>query len=132
MIEGLFTSGSMPALEKLVDFTGRRHRHLANNIANLSTPGYQPTDLSVDDFQAKLGKAIDARRTRNGGPRGELDMKSLEPTNLHDNIMFHDRNNRSLEHTMQALAENTMAHNAALDLMRNQFSMLESTIREQA
>lgn len=131
MIEGMFNTGSMPVLERVVAFTGARHKLIADNIANLSTPDYRPMDLSVGEFQKQLGKAIDSRRSHHGAAAGEMKSDPLKAMPAHDNLLFHDGNDRSLEHTMQALAENTMTHNAALDMLRNQFSLLESAIRGQ-
>ncbi|MBI1369505.1 MAG: hypothetical protein GC162_12735 [Planctomycetes bacterium] len=131
MIEGLFNTGSMPALERLVQFTSERHRHLINNIANLSTPNYQPTDLSVSAFEEQLGEAIDARRARHGTAQTSTDNTPFVVEKLHDNLRFHDGNNRSLENEMKSLAENTMAHNAALEMLKNQFSLLQVAIRGQ-
>ena len=142
MIEGLFQHGSMPTLERMVQFTGERHRVLAHNIANLSTPRYRPTDLSVDDFRASLRRAIDERR---GGdrpldgaiePRDTRDVRFREggldarPGTADRNILFHDENNRDLDRTMQDLAENTLMHQMSVELLRNQFDMLKMAIRE--
>lgn len=62
MIDGLTNSDGIPALQRLMQFTGQRHRIILNNIANLSTPGFRPTDVSPHAFQAQLAEAIDARR----------------------------------------------------------------------
>jgi len=35
-----------------------------------------------------------------------------------ENVLFHDENNRDLERTMQHLAENTMAHNVTIEMIR--------------
>ena len=127
MIEGLFNSGSMPALERVAKFTQQRHNLLVHNIANLSTPGFRPVDLSVSAFQQQLRDAIDARRRGNSGGMPPLD---IEPSLANDGVLYHDRNNRSLEHMMKDLAENTMTHNAAMDLLKNQFRMLETAISQ--
>ena len=146
MIQGLFNSGSMPALEELVSFTGSRHEVILHNIANLSTPNFRPREMPVSEFQEALGRAIDERRAEQdrggGGPAEPLDMPEFPQPGFdsrfpphHDrtpeNILFHDRNNRSLEHQMQNLAENTMTHNAALRLLAGKFELLRSTIRLQ-
>ncbi|MHC4993526.1 MAG: flagellar basal body rod protein FlgB [Planctomycetota bacterium] len=143
MLTDLFNTGSMPTLERVVQFTGRRHDLLTHNIANLSTPNFRPRDLDVDSFQAALAEAVDRRRDQIGGMNRELkidDTRQVEfqkdhirirPGSANDNLMFHDRNNRSLEHTMQDLAENTMTHNAALDMLKSQFTMLRTAIRGQ-
>ena len=142
MIDGMFTYGAMPALERMVQFTGERHRVLTNNIANLSTPFFEPTDLDVEGFQASLRDAIDKRREGPTPVHGQLKMRDTLELEFHDrhieahatptrdNLMFHDRNNRDLERIMADLAENTMAHNAAIEMLRNQFSLLQTAIRE--
>jgi flagellar basal-body rod protein FlgB len=142
MIEGMFNSGSMPALERLVQFTAHRHRMLSHNIANISTPHYQPTDLDPASFQEALGEAIDARRRRPGGTNRPLEMRDtrqldfkehgmeVKPQQRNNNILFHDRNNRSLERLMQHLAENAGVHNSSLAMLGNQFDMLQTAIQE--
>ena len=144
MIENLFNSGAIPVLERTVQFTAKRHQHITPNIANLSTPGYKPTDLDPDAFQQALGKAIDRRRQSNGGPVGDLNMPDTEQLRFHDNgievrarrtrdnILFHDRNDRSLEHQMKDLADNAGVHTTALRILKSEFDILESAIRERA
>ena len=142
MIAGMFDKGAMPALERLMQFTGRRHAVLTNNIANLSTPYFKPRDLDPATFQVALGKAIDRRRgtaTPVDGPLEIRDTRTLSfdqrgitarPRAINEGVLFHDENNRDLERTMQRLAENTMVHSAAIEMLRNQFQMLETAIRE--
>ena len=143
MIEGMFDSGAMPVLERLVQFTSARHGVLVDNIANLSTPNYRPRDIDPVAFQSKLQKAIEQRRrgaTPGTGPlnlsdgdgmRFEKDRIELRPRDTNENMLFHDRNNRDLERIMQDLAENTLTHNAGIELLRNEFDMLKMAIREQ-
>lgn len=143
MMQDMFNSGAMPALERLVQFTGQRHRVLTNNIANLSTPYFKPADLDPRKFQSALADAMDRRRL-SGNPGGSLEPSDTDdvtflpdrieatPRPANDGVLFHDQNNRDLERTMQKLAENTLAHNAGLELMRNQFEMLRLAIRERA
>ena len=143
MIEGLFNIGALPALERMVQFTSQRHKLLLNDIANLSTPNFQPTDVDPKRFEQVLAQAIDERRQTQGGIyRGTLRMHDTEqmrfgkdtmelmPRRSNANILFHDRNNRSLETIMKNLAENTMAHNAGMELIRNQMNLLDVAIRE--
>jgi len=142
VIESMFNTGAMPALERLVQFTAQRHKLIAHNVANLSTPGFRPRELDPAAFQKTLGEAIERRRQTTGGPNGDLTLRDTRQMRFtddgiefnapfaDDNILFHDRNNRSLEHQMKSLAENAMMHNAALEMMRNQFQMMETAIRE--
>lgn len=142
MIHGMFDSGAMPTLERMVQFTGRRHQYIAHNIANISTPYYKPLDLDTQAFQGQLADAIGRRRKTGNPQRGELELrdtrqvrvrgKSLEfrPQETNENILFHDRNNRSLEHIMQDLVENTTVHRMSIELLKSEFDLLETAIRE--
>lgn len=142
LITGLFDRGAMPATERLLQFTTQRHRVLTHNIANLSTPFFRPRDLDPDGFQAALGRAIDERRRSDMPLRGPLPLRDTREITFgadgiqaraavaHHNLMFHDRNDRDLERTMQHLAENTMTHQVAVELLRNQFDMMRTALRE--
>lgn len=140
MIEGMLDSGSLPVLERLVQFTSARHTLLANDIANVSTPYYKPRDLSVKQFQAELRRAI-AQRREQGGQLKLRDTRQLtfsaggmkaRPTATNDGILFHDQNNRDVDRLMQSVAENTLTHMAALRLISQELSMLQMAIRERA
>ena len=142
MIEGLNNAGSLPVMERVVQFAARRHSLIADNVANVSTPGFRPVDVSVDDFQAALGQAVDARRDRGQAHFGETRLEStstvrfenqgvvLDPAPIGANILFQDGNDRSLEQLMQGLVENFLTYRTAVELMNNQFDMLDVAIRE--
>lgn len=142
MIDGVTNGDSIPILEKMVQFAGQRHRLIVNNIANFSTPGYRATDVSVEAFQAQLGDAIDIRRARHGNTGGELVLRDsrtvqftstgvkLNPEPIGRNILFHDRNDRDLERTMQDLAENFMTFRFAAELLRSRMALINTAIRE--
>ena len=140
MIKGMFDKGAMPTLERVVQFAGQRHKVLVDNIANLSTPYFKPRDLSPESFQKALGKAIDQRRsssTPTSGPfelqdTNELKFKNgridTKPQHRNSNILFHDQNNRDVERLMQHLAENTLAHGSAVQMMTHQYSLMQNAI----
>ena len=143
MIQGMFDRGALPTLERMAQFTGRRNQLIANNIANLSTPFYQAVDMDPKAFQAQLREALDQRRSASSGSDGPLRLGSggpattdadgrlaFEPSPTNENILFHDQNNRDVERTMQDLVENALIHRATIDLMKNEFDMLELAIRE--
>ncbi len=142
MIDGVTNAGAIPVLERLVQFAGQRHRLITDNVANLSTPGYRPVDVSVDAFREQLGEAIDARRQRHGVAGGHLEIQdtaevrfsragvSLDPQPSGENILFHDGNDRNLERIMQDLVENFMTFRTAAELIRNRFDLLNTAIRE--
>jgi len=123
-----------------MQFSARRQTLISGNIANISTPGYRPVDVSVEGFQNQLASAIDARRERGGdGPLGAASSSTVELTpggmTLHpqpsgDQLLFHDGNDRDLERIMQDLVGNFLTYRTASELIRNRFDMLETAIRE--
>ncbi len=135
MIDGITNADAMPVLEQLMRFSGERHRLIVHNIANLSTPGFRPLDLSLEGFRATLQEAVDDRRDRfgpGGGPlRGPVgDPTTLETGPIAANLLFHDQNDRNLERTMQDLVENFMAFRTAAQFMRSRFELINTAIRE--
>ena len=142
MIQGIFARGALPALERVVQFTAARQKVLAHNIANLSTPYFKPTDLSPEEFRATLRSAIDQRRGGADPHAAPLEIRdtdqvtfrpdgiAVNPEATHEGVLYHDQNNRDLERIMQHLAENTLMHNAAVEMIRNQFAVLQTAIRE--
>jgi len=126
-IERLLNNGPSPALEQVVGFTAQRHRLIAENIANVDTPGYRQKDLSVRKFQQLLGRRIEAVRA---GDAGGFEDVRVEVENPVRGILFHDRNNRSMEQLATDLARNAMMHNMAIELLRKQYQQLEMALRE--
>lgn len=142
MIKGIFSYGSMPVLERMVEFTGARQELIAHNVANLSTPYFKPTDLDPAKFQSQLRDAMEQRSRKPNGMRRDLELGSTQqvrmsrgqmqfrPEQSNENILFHDQNNRDLDRTMQDLVENALAHRTSVELLKSQFDLLRTAIRE--
>src|SRR5262245_6736855 len=62
MISNLIQRTSLPLVEAMVSFTEARHGVIAENIANIDTPGYRTKQLDPAAFQAELRKATKAKR----------------------------------------------------------------------
>jgi flagellar basal-body rod protein FlgB len=139
MIDRIANSDAIPALERFAQFAAQRHRLIVNNVANLDTPGYRPVDVSVADFQAELGRAVDVARTRGGGALEledidgitfENDRMVFEPAERADGPWAADASDRDPERVMQDLVENFMAFRTAVDLLRSRFELIQTAIRE--
>ncbi|MEQ9616925.1 MAG: hypothetical protein RLN60_02700 [Phycisphaerales bacterium] len=146
-IDQLTNADALPTLGAMAQFSARRQAVLQHNIANISTPNFQPKTVSVDDFRVSLRDAVTSRRKQFGGHRGDLSIRDtreaawtsskagerlvLNPTTPSNNILFHDRNNRDLERMMQDLAENVAAFRVATELMKSNMETLGIAIREQ-
>jgi len=142
-IDQLSNAGALPSLELTMRFAAQRQRLIAHNIANLETPGFLPADVDPVAFQDQLAEAIEQRRKGNGGGHGPLGMKSTRevevagdgairptPRTGTGNILFHDRNNRDLERTMQSMVENAGMFRLVSDLYRNRTTLLRNAIAE--
>jgi len=126
-IERLLSQTNAPVLEQVVRFTAERHRLIAENIANIDTPGYRQKDLSVSAFQRMLGERIDERRQRGMGGIGRIDLDVLD---RRDNILFHDGGNRSMEQLATEQAKNALMHNVAIEFLRRQYQAMENALKE--
>jgi len=143
LIHEVTNAGAMPVLAQVMAFSAQRQRFISHNIANITTPNFQQKDASPEGFQSALREAIDARRARTGGAHGEIRLPetdeirfdergrmTLSPQTPSGGLLFHDRNNRSLERLMQAQAENAGMFRVATTLMRSQGAIIQSAIRE--
>lgn len=139
MIDGMLGGSSLPALERSLQYMAARQKLLAGNIANIETPGYRPVDVSPAAFQGALRDALEQGRVDGQGGLAFDDSApvafteagaELKPQVLAENIMFHDGNDRSLERLLQKMNENIYSFRAASQLIRNQFELVNTAIRE--
>lgn len=128
-IERLINQTNAPLVEQVVRFAAARHRVIAQNVANVDTPGYRQKDLSESKFYAMLRDRSDDRRDGAPGAVGFSDVQAEleEPTK---GILCHDQNNRSMEHLMADQARNGMLYTLAIELLKKQFSAMEMALKE--
>jgi flagellar basal-body rod protein FlgB len=55
----VFEKSDIPLMQKFLDMASLRHKLIAGNLANVSTPQYQSKDI---EFHSELQKAVDNRR----------------------------------------------------------------------
>src|SRR6185312_4793904 len=115
-IDRLLNDGATPYLEQTLQFTAARHKLIAENVVNVSTPGYQQRDLSLPKFQKMLAErgALADRSAPGSVDFGNL---GLEAGNRNQGILFHDGQTRSMEELMSDQAKNAMMHNLAIELL---------------
>jgi len=136
MFNGLFQQTTIPVLGEVVNFAQLRHTTLAGNIANLDTPGYKFRDLSTEQFEQTLEKAIHARDKpadpyRPGKYNPDIDDPFRATMAEHPHTLLrHDKCNVELEQQVSEMVKNQLKHNLALTIMRQQFQLLGTAIRE--
>ncbi len=128
-IDRLMNQGNAPLLEQMVKFTQARHRLIAENIVNASTPNYRTKDISIEKFQAQLRERVEKRSQSTPGSVGFNDI-STEVEDPKRNILFHDRNNRSMEQIMSDQSQNALLHNLMTELLRKQFDSVQNALKE--
>lgn len=125
-------------LEKMLAFTEARNQMLAENIANITTPGYRAKQLDVPSFQNALKEA--SERQAKGCGKFEVESSQVEtdeegllkvtPSDEPvENLLFQDGTNARIEKQMAALAENVMMHQASSELLKDRLDLLTRAIR---
>jgi flagellar basal-body rod protein FlgB len=127
-VDRLLNQGSSPLLEQWLKFTDARQSLLAEDVVNVSTPGYSQKDMSVDGFEKELSaKVSDAA----GASQGSVSFDDISmDVNQPNSLVFHDGNNRSMEQLMTDQAKNALMHNLAVELLRQQWSVLDMALKE--
>jgi flagellar basal-body rod protein FlgB len=128
-LDRLLNQGNEPVLEKWLEFTDARQRLLTEDVANADTPGFVQKDLSLDQFQSLLQKKVELQQSSAPGSVNfeDISMDIQHPTR---NVLFHDGNNRSMEQLMSDQAKNALMHSLAVELLRDQYSMMETALKE--
>ncbi|MDB5294883.1 MAG: flagellar basal-body rod protein FlgB [Phycisphaerales bacterium] len=128
-VDRMLNQGNGPLLEQWLRFTQTRHRLIAENVVNISTPGYQAADLDEERFRSLLRERADARAA-DGPDAASFDDVAAEVSDPERGMLFHDGQARSMEQLMTDQAKNAMTHNLVIELLRKQFSALEMALKE--
>ena len=127
------TVSSYEVLQRVAMFGERRQQVLAENIANIDTPGYKTRDLDLAGFQLALQKTCETASSP-AAARQQMQAISEEferPRAVNGtNLTFHDGNNRSIEREMTELTKNLLMQNFAVELMSAQTNTLAAVISE--
>ncbi len=114
----------VPLLEKELDLFAVRNKAIANNIANIATPGYKRVDVS---FQGELSKAIAnsqndvdlSQNVENVDPQIEVDRSGF---------LASGANNINIDQEMADLAKNQLQFKLAARLMTDTFTLIDKSI----
>ena len=110
-----------------------RQKAIANNIANINTPGYQRIEVS---FESELKKALNPQQLlgaqTNAGhmPIGRPTLDHLQPKAYRPNdpVQPGQVNNVDIDMEMAKLAENQILFNAGVKLLTDRSSTIRSAI----
>ncbi len=136
MIENIMFNQAMGLLEKGLDAASLRNRVIANNLANVDTPGFKRSDVLFEDElrkalsqQGKItGYITNARHIPIGGRPVAAVTPQVVPSN--DTTMRNDGNNVDIDREMAALAKNTIIYTALAQELNGEFGKLRTAITE--
>jgi flagellar basal-body rod protein FlgB len=119
----LFTDVTSATMAKCLDGVAIRHRVIADNIANVETPGFKRSDVAFEDEIRQAIESSDGRsvidRVREIDPKLEVDDASPSRP---------DGNNVSIDREMASMTKNTMEYEALVQLMNLKGSMIRAVI----
>ena len=134
MINDMFKNTYL--LKQALDASWLRNKAIANNIANVDTPGYKRQKV---EFEHLLSKAIDSKEvagvTTNekhipiGGAQS-LYRSGISVTEDNTTSIRLDGNNVDIESEMAQLAQNNIKYNALIQKISNEFNKLRTVINE--
>ncbi len=106
-------SGLLPLLERALQLSSLRQQLLANNVANVDTPGYKRFDVSLSE----------ALRSKTLDPRGHVYQEQRTSLRI-------DGNNVDIDQEMAQVAENNLYFDSVATNISKQLSMLRYLINE--
>ena len=112
---GVFDSVSMVALHSALDGLSARQQAIADNIANLQTPGYHAKRVLFEDA---LSQAV----ANGSGAATATTERSLEPTR-------EDGNNVNLDTETLSNIDTNLRYELATQAMSTEFSQIRAAMR---
>lgn len=138
MIKSLFSELGFIVSKKQLDTTALRQKVIADNIANINTPGFKRSDVN---FEATLEKAINGsngmdmkatskKHFKTGtGTAFVSDMMPVVQTDM-SSSMRADENNVDMDKEMVGLAKNQITYETFTRILAAKFRSLTSVISE--
>lgn len=120
MITGIDKSVNL--LEKMLDVSATKHKVIANNIANINTPGYKKMEVSFAEQLENVIKDTSANKFDALQPKIVV---SKEDTNV---AIRNDGNNVDMDKEVSALMKNTLSYNVYTQLLAKKMELVKSAI----
>ena len=122
MIEALFNQPNYLTAKKALDAVVLREGAIANNIANLETPGYKRVDLA-SNFETELERA-----TASGDMQQIAELKPTLAVDTTAVSSSRDGNTVHLENELMQMNQNAMTHALETQLISGMLSRMQMAI----
>ena len=121
MITGMDASSNL--LEKMLNVSTTKHKVIANNIANVNTPGYKRMEVSFEDQLSRAIQDAPVSKLVNLQPKIVVS-KDKEGSGSIRN----DGNNVNIDSEVTSLVRNTLSYNIYTQLLGKKMDMVKSAI----
>lgn len=136
----LFEATKIPVLGRALDAYSLRHKAIATNLANITTPGYRAQHVTFEEqLQGALGPdgLTGAATHPNHIPIGQNSVATVQPaveqqdavSNPRQDAMASGLNNVDLDQEMAELAKNQIRFRFSARLLSETFRGLQKSIR---
>jgi flagellar basal-body rod protein FlgB len=131
--EALFSRTSIPVVSKSLDACVLRGKAIANNLANVMTPGYQRIEVAFED---RLKQALDEKQLAGSTDHpghmalGRLEVEQLQPVayRSQDSTLPGEINNVDVDLEAAKLAENQILYMFGIKFIQDQKADIVSAI----
>ncbi|MEK7776578.1 MAG: flagellar basal body rod protein FlgB [Planctomycetota bacterium] len=121
MITGMDASSNL--LEKMLNVSTTKHKVIANNIANVNTPGYKRMEVSFEDQLSRAIQDAPVSKLVNLQPKIVVS-KDKEGSGSIRN----DGNNVNIDSEITSLVRNTLSYSIYTQLLGKKMDMVKSAI----
>ena len=113
---------SATLLEKMLDVSSVKHKVIANNIANVNTPGYKKMEVSFADQLEKALNKDSMNKFDTLQPKIVISKEDSSET------VRNDGNNVDIDKEVSSLVKNTLSYNIYTQLLSKKFEGIKSAI----
>lgn len=122
--------GTIQVLEQSLNYATAKNRVIANNIANVDTPGYKAQKVVFKDLLDREAAAFATKVTDDQHIRfNESKGREFRTVTIPNTTYNHNGNNVDIDQQMAELAKNQIQYQALVDRINSKFKGLESVLR---
>ena len=113
---------SATLLEKMLDVSSIKHKVIANNIANVNTPGYKKMGVSFSDQLEKALNESSMNKFDTLQPKIVISKEDSSET------VRNDGNNVDMDKEVSSLVKNTLTYSIYTQLLAKKYEVVKSAI----
>ena len=113
---------SATLLEKMLDVSSVKHKVIANNIANVNTPGYKKMEVSFADQLEKVLNEDSMNKFDTLQPKIVISKEDTSET------VRNDGNNVDIDKEVSSLVKNTLTYGIYTQLLAKKYEGIKSAI----